>query len=72
MASSRNPMFAKGPEETSPPVGRFSCKPEVETYVHRSGRTGRAGRKGVCVTLYGNRDRGALQMIEHATGSAVG
>ena len=24
MASSRNPMFAKGPEETSPPVGRFS------------------------------------------------
>ena len=56
--------------QTKPPVGRFSAKPEVETYVHRSGRTGRAGRKGVCVTLYSTRDRGMLQQIEHKTGNA--
>ena len=37
--------------------------------MHRSGRTGRAGRKGVCVTLYGPRDRAALQNIEWATGN---
>tara|TARA_B100000795_G_scaffold266226_1_gene249088 strand:+ start:226 stop:630 length:405 start_codon:yes stop_codon:yes gene_type:complete len=55
--------------QTKPPVGRFSAKPEVETYVHRSGRTGRAGRKGVCVTLYSTRDRGMLQQIEHKTGN---
>lgn len=25
---------------------------EVETYIHRSGRTARAGNKGVCITFY--------------------
>ena len=40
---------------------------DVETYVHRSGRTGRAGRKGVCVTLFGPRDRAGLQTIEQKT-----
>lgn len=24
----------------------------TDTYIHRSGRTGRAGKKGTCVTLY--------------------
>ena len=39
--------------------------------MHRSGRTGRAGRKGVCVTLYSNRDRGMLQQIEQKTGNTL-
>lgn len=25
---------------------------EVETYIHRSGRTARAGKAGVCITFY--------------------
>ncbi|KAJ3386767.1 Nucleolar RNA helicase 2 [Lobulomyces angularis] len=31
-----------------------NCEPpsDVETYIHRSGRTGRAGKAGVCVTFY--------------------
>lgn len=32
-----------------PPI-RLSGNADTETYVHRSGRTGRAGRSGVCVT----------------------
>lgn len=36
--------------QAKPPVKNLSLKSDVETYVHRSGRTGRAGRTGVCVT----------------------
>ena len=25
---------------------------EIDTYIHRSGRTGRAGKSGVCLTFY--------------------
>jgi len=25
----------------------------TDAYIHRSGRTGRAGKPGVCVTMYG-------------------
>ncbi|PWS21467.1 RNA helicase, partial [Enterococcus faecium] len=30
------------------------CSPpkDVESYIHRSGRTGRAGRTGVCICFY--------------------
>lgn len=28
---------------------------EVETYIHRSGRTARAGRTGTCITFYGKK-----------------
>ena len=34
----------------SKPPCRMNGKTDVETYVHRSGRTGRAGKAGVCVT----------------------
>ncbi|KAJ3021704.1 Nucleolar RNA helicase 2 [Thoreauomyces humboldtii] len=32
----------------------INCEPpaDVESYIHRSGRTGRAGKSGVCVTFY--------------------
>lgn len=32
-------------------VFNVSTPQDTETYVHRSGRTGRAGKKGICVTL---------------------
>ena len=43
---------------------------DVETYIHRSGRTGRAGRKGVCITLStGFAQEAVLQSIEKAVGN---
>lgn len=30
---------------------------ELETYLHRSGRTGRSGRKGICITLLTQKER---------------
>ena len=52
-----------------PPESR-SGRPETETYVHRSGRTGRAGRKGICVTLFTPKQRTTLQTIERQTKNA--
>lgn len=28
---------------------------DVETYIHRAGRTARAGKEGTCITLYNNK-----------------
>lgn len=43
---------------------------DVETYIHRSGRTGRAGKKGVCITLStGLNQEAILQIIEKAVGN---
>lgn len=43
---------------------------DVETYIHRSGRTGRAGKKGVCVTLStGPQQEAVLKAIERAVGN---
>lgn len=33
-------------------------------YIHRSGRTGRAGKNGVCILFYSKREAGLLKMIE--------
>jgi ATP-dependent RNA helicase DDX21 len=46
------------------PPTTASGRVDTETYVHRSGRTGRAGRKGICITLYTPKHRGALKEIE--------
>lgn len=41
---------------------------EVETYIHRSGRTARAGRTGTCITFYGKKHMHLIQMIEQKAG----
>ncbi|KAM5140702.1 nucleolar RNA helicase 2-A-like [Mantella aurantiaca] len=46
----------------------YSAPKEADAYVHRSGRTGRAGRTGVCISLYEPRDRYYLQNVERSTG----
>ncbi|CAM9449933.1 unnamed protein product [Chrysoparadoxa australica] len=53
------------------PPTTASGRVDTETYVHRSGRTGRAGRKGSCVTLYTPKQRGALKQIETEIGNAM-
>lgn len=37
---------------------------DVDTYIHRAGRTARAGRKGVCVTFYTKKQLMVLEKIE--------
>ncbi len=49
-------------------VINFNVPEAAETYVHRIGRTGRAGREGVAITLAEPRERFLLQSIERLTG----
>jgi superfamily II DNA/RNA helicase len=41
---------------------------DPETYIHRSGRTGRAGHTGVCITLVGRKHEGHIPYIEKKAG----
>ena len=41
---------------------------DPETYIHRSGRTGRAGHTGVCITLVGRKHEERIPYIEKKAG----
>ncbi len=41
---------------------------DVETYIHRSGRTARAGASGVCITFYNEKTRFLIDQIEQQAG----
>jgi ATP-dependent RNA helicase DeaD len=45
-------------------VLNFSLPDDIEVYTHRSGRTGRAGKTGVSISLVHLRERHILQQIE--------
>jgi ATP-dependent RNA helicase DDX21 len=53
----------------SEPPRKASGSADVDTYVHRSGRTGRAGKKGTCITLYTARQKDNLHYIERVIGN---
>ena len=46
------------------------CEPpkDVEAYIHRSGRTGRAGRNGTCVVFYKPTQESLLKVVERKAG----
>lgn len=48
----------------------INCEPpsDVESYIHRSGRTGRAGKSGVCVTFYKSSQEFSVQNISKKAG----
>ncbi|MEO8880155.1 MAG: DEAD/DEAH box helicase [Gemmatimonadaceae bacterium] len=48
-------------------VLNYGVPSAAEAYVHRIGRTGRAGREGVAITLAEPRERGLLRNIERLT-----
>jgi superfamily II DNA/RNA helicase len=52
-------------------VINFDAPRQAEDYVHRIGRTGRAGRSGIAVTLLGHGERHLMRSIERYTGSAL-
>ncbi len=41
---------------------------EVETYIHRSGRTARAGASGTCITFYTSKTKMLVEDIERQAG----
>ncbi|KAM6442869.1 nucleolar RNA helicase 2 [Liasis olivaceus] len=41
---------------------------DVESYIHRSGRTGRAGRTGVCICFYQRKEDYQLKQVEQKAG----
>uniref|UniRef100_A0A3P8SCK4 RNA helicase n=1 Tax=Amphiprion percula TaxID=161767 RepID=A0A3P8SCK4_AMPPE len=43
------------------------CSPpkDVESYIHRSGRTGRAGRTGICICFYQRKEEDQLRYVEN-------
>lgn len=49
-------------------VINYDLPDEPEAYIHRSGRTGRAGKEGDCLCLLDKRDLKRLQFISRKTG----
>ncbi|MEA2489323.1 MAG: ATP-dependent helicase DeaD [Acidobacteriota bacterium] len=52
-------------------VINYDVPHDVEVYVHRIGRTGRAGRSGVATLFITPRERRMMREIERYTGSAI-
>ncbi len=45
-------------------VINYELPDDVEVYTHRSGRTGRAGKTGVCISVVHSRETGRIRQIE--------
>ncbi len=52
-------------------VINYGLPMNAEDYVHRIGRTGRAGRSGIAVTLAEPRDQGMIRRIEKFTANSI-
>ncbi len=52
-------------------VINFDLPHSAEDYVHRIGRTGRAGKSGIAISFAGRTDRGLVGRIERLTGTRL-
>ncbi len=52
-------------------VFNYDAPPAAQTYVHRIGRTGRAGRQGVAITLVDALERRNIRLYEKAVGKPI-
>jgi len=50
-------------------VIHYELPNNTETFVHRTGRTGRAGKKGSAILIHGQDQTRAVKMIEKEVGS---
>ncbi|MCR4994310.1 MAG: DEAD/DEAH box helicase [Bacteroidales bacterium] len=46
-------------------VINYGMPEDIENYTHRSGRTGRAGKKGTSICIVHQRERGRIRDVEH-------
>jgi ATP-dependent RNA helicase DeaD len=44
---------------------------EIEFYTHRSGRTARAGKKGISIAIVGKRETGKIRQVEKMLGTKI-
>ncbi|NCP83945.1 MAG: DEAD/DEAH box helicase [Bacteroidetes bacterium] len=49
-------------------VIHYNLPDDIESYTHRSGRTGRAGKQGISIALVNTREKGRIYLIERQTG----
>lgn len=49
-------------------VINYGLPDDIETYTHRSGRTGRAGKSGISVSIVHSREKGKIRAIEKIIG----
>ena len=49
-------------------VINYELPDDVEVYTHRSGRTGRAGKTGICMSIVHARETGRIRQIERMVG----
>jgi len=48
----------------------YNIPDELEAYIHRSGRTGRAGKHGIAITIIHGREGGKISQLEKKVGKA--
>jgi len=49
-------------------VVNYNLPDDLEVYVHRSGRTGRAGKSGSCISILHGREKSRVRELEKVTG----
>jgi ATP-dependent RNA helicase DeaD len=52
-------------------VINYDLPQDSEAYIHRIGRTGRAGRDGIAITFAGGRESRKVRWVEQATGQSM-
>ncbi|MGL4647268.1 MAG: DEAD/DEAH box helicase [Mycoplasmoidaceae bacterium] len=52
-------------------IFNYDLPDSVETYVHRIGRTGRANKKGVAISLFGNSEKEKIAKIQKVTNKDI-
>ncbi len=52
-------------------VINYSLPKEVDSYVHRIGRTGRAGKQGIAITFIDSREEHKIRRLEKETGNKI-